>query len=63
VTVAELAVPAGRTVQQVEDAAEGEARVIAIGRRLYPSATDRVAAGERIIVVGSPQGLARAASS
>ena len=58
VTVAELAVPIGRTVAELEQAAHGEARVIALGRRWSPRAGDRVGSGEAVVAIGSPTGLA-----
>jgi Trk K+ transport system NAD-binding subunit len=58
VTVVELTAPAARTVAELEQAAHGEARVLAIGRDWAPSAHERVPAGEALVVVGSPAGLA-----
>ena len=58
VTVAELSVPADRTVAELDQAAHGQARVIALGGRWSPSPEDRVGAGEVIVAVGSPAGLA-----
>jgi len=58
VTVAELSVPTGLTVAELERAAEGEARVIALGRRWSPTADQRVGDGELVVAVGSPGGLA-----
>jgi Trk K+ transport system NAD-binding subunit len=57
-TVAELAAPAGRTVAELERAAGGQARVIARGRDWGPSRDDPLGAGEVIVAVGSPAGLA-----
>jgi Trk K+ transport system NAD-binding subunit len=58
VTVVELAAPAARTVAELEQSAHGEARVLAIDRHWAPSAHERVTAGEALVVVGSPAGLA-----
>jgi Trk K+ transport system NAD-binding subunit len=58
VTVAELSAPAGRTVAQLEDAANGEAKVIALGRRWSPRPDDTVQRDEAVVAVGSPAGLA-----
>jgi Trk K+ transport system NAD-binding subunit len=58
VTVAELSAPAGRTVAELERAAKGEARVIALGRRWSPEPDHVVSADEPVVAVGSPQGLA-----
>jgi len=63
VTVAELSAPAGRTVAELEQAAHGEARVIAVGRRFSPSGADRVGSGEAVVAVGSPTGLASLANA
>jgi Trk K+ transport system NAD-binding subunit len=59
VTVAELAAPAGRTVAELERAAEGEARVIAIGRRRNPPPHEAVGGDEPIVALGSPEGACR----
>jgi Trk K+ transport system NAD-binding subunit len=58
VTVAELAAPAGRTIAELERAAAGEARVIARGRDWRPDREVPFGAGEMIVAVGSPAGLA-----
>jgi Trk K+ transport system NAD-binding subunit len=58
VTVAELPAPSGRTVGELEQAARGQARVIALGRRWNPSAGDRIGSGEALVAIGSPTGLA-----
>lgn len=57
-TVAELAAPVGRTIEELERSAAGEARVIALGRRWSPAAEERVGAGDVLVAVGSPAGLA-----
>ena len=57
-TVAEFAAPAGRTVTELEQAAAGEARVLALGARWAPEARARSAPGETLVAVGSPTGLA-----
>ncbi len=57
-TVAEFAAPVGRTVTELEQAAAGEARVLALGERWAPDARARSAAGETLVAVGSPTGLA-----
>jgi Trk K+ transport system NAD-binding subunit len=58
VTVAELSAPAGRTLAQLEQAADGEAKVIAFGRRWSPRPDDAVQSNEPVVAVGSPAGLA-----
>ena len=58
VTVAELAAPIGRTVAELEQAAHGEARVIALGPRWSPGSEDRIGSGEAVVAIGSPTGLA-----
>jgi Trk K+ transport system NAD-binding subunit len=57
-TVAELAAPAGHTLAELEQAAAGEARVIARGRDWSPAREAPLDAGETIVAVGSPAGLA-----
>jgi Trk K+ transport system NAD-binding subunit len=59
VAVVELPAPADRTVAQLEQAAQSEARVIALDRSWNPSPEDRVRTGQPIVAVGSPAGLAR----
>ena len=58
VTVAELRAPADRTVDELERAAGGEARVLALGAAWSPSADARTQAGTTLVAVGSPTGLA-----
>ena len=57
-TVAEFGAPAGRTVTELEQAASGEARVMALGGRWAPSAGTRAEPGDMFVAVGSPTGLA-----
>ncbi len=57
-TVAEFVVPAGRSVIELEQAAAGEARVLALGGRWAPDAQARSASDETLVAVGSPTGLA-----
>ncbi len=57
-TVAELGAPVGRTVTELELAAAGEARVLALGERWAPPAEARAASGDTLVAVGSPTGLA-----
>jgi hypothetical protein len=58
VTVAELGAPPGRTVAELERAAGGEARVIALGGTWSPPPEARTQAGATLVAVGSPAGLA-----
>jgi Trk K+ transport system NAD-binding subunit len=58
VTVVELPAPADRTVAELEQASNAEARVIALDRNWNPSPDDRIGTGEPIVAVGSPAGLA-----
>jgi Trk K+ transport system NAD-binding subunit len=58
VTVAELVAAAERTVADLERAAHGSARVIALGSHWSPSPDDLVGTGEVIVAIGSPAGLA-----
>ena len=58
VTVAELGAPAGRTITELERAAAGEARVLALGNRWAPDAETRAERGDTLVAVGSPTGLA-----
>ena len=62
-TVAEVGAPVGRTVTELEQAAAGEARVLALGDRWAPSPEARSATGETLVAVGSPTGLAAIAQS
>ena len=58
VTVAELGAPPGRTVAELERAAGGQARVIALGGTWSPPPETRTQAGATLVAVGSPAGLA-----
>jgi Trk K+ transport system NAD-binding subunit len=58
VTVAELGAPAGRMVSELEHAADGEARVIALAGAWSPRADARAGPGQTLVAVGSPAGLA-----
>jgi Trk K+ transport system NAD-binding subunit len=58
VTVAELPPAVGRTVAELERAAAGEARVIALGPRWAPAPDDRIGSGDVVVAIGSPSGLA-----
>jgi Trk K+ transport system NAD-binding subunit len=58
VTVAELGAPVGRTVAELERAAGGEARVIALGGAWSPPADARAQPRMTLVAVGSPAGLA-----
>jgi Trk K+ transport system NAD-binding subunit len=57
-TIAELGAPVGRTVTELERAAAGEARVLALGERWAPPAEARGGSGDTLVAVGSPTGLA-----
>lgn len=57
-TVAELGAPVGRSVAELERAANGEARVLALGARWAPDREAQAAGGETLVAVGSPTGLA-----
>jgi hypothetical protein len=63
VTVAELGAPAGRMVSELERAADGEARVIALAGTWSPRADARAEPGQTLVAVGSPAGLAALAQA
>jgi Trk K+ transport system NAD-binding subunit len=63
ITVAEMGVSVTRTVAELEGAAAGQARVIALGRHWTPPAAVQIGAGERLVAVGSPAGLAALAKA
>lgn len=62
-TVAEFGAPVGRTITELEQAADGEARVLALGNRWAPNADARTERGDTLVAVGSPTGLAALAQS
>jgi Trk K+ transport system NAD-binding subunit len=57
-TIAELAAPVGRTIAELEKAAAGEAKVIALGGRWSPPADEPIGDDEVLVAIGSPAGLA-----
>jgi Trk K+ transport system NAD-binding subunit len=62
-TVIELSTSPARTVAELEEAAKGQARVIALGQRWAPAAAERPAVGDRVVAIGSPAGLAALAQA
>jgi Trk K+ transport system NAD-binding subunit len=57
-TVIELSASPARTVAELEQAADGQARVLALGQRWAPAAGERPAVGDRVVAIGTPAGLA-----
>jgi Trk K+ transport system NAD-binding subunit len=60
-TVMELSASHTRTVAELEHAANGQARIIALGQRWAPTPAERPAVGDRVVAIGSPAGLAAVA--
>ena len=62
-TVMEFTASRERTVAELEHAADGQARILALGHRWAPTPAERPSVGDRVVAVGSRDGMAALAQA